>query len=220
MRARSASTLLPYTTLFRSIVLENIFRFIEEKNMPPAQAAIQGTKEIGLAVMATTLSLLAVFLPIGFMGGIVGRFMASFGMTASFAIAVSLLVSFTLTPMLSSRFLKAPKNSGDHKQASKDSWLFRFLDRYYTKCLSWAMAHRKTMVTISVLVMFSIVPLFKVVGKSFTPVDDRSEYLVTIRTPEGTSLAATTNVMERIARDIRGLPHVLATLTTVGGGSD
>jgi HAE1 family hydrophobic/amphiphilic exporter-1 len=76
------------------------------------------------------------------------------------------------------------------------------------------------MVAMCVLVIFSIVPLFKVVGKSFTPVDDRSEYLVTIRTPEGTSLAATTNVMERIARDIRGLPHVLATLTTVGGGTD
>src|SRR5438067_6275565 len=89
------------------IVLENIFRFIEEKGMPPMQAAVEGTKEIGLAVMATTLSLLAVFLPIGFMGGIVGRFMSSFGFTASFAIAVSLLVSFTMTPMLSSRFLKS-----------------------------------------------------------------------------------------------------------------
>jgi len=150
----------------------------------------------------------------------VGRFMASFGLTASFAIAVSLLVSFTLTPMLSSRFLKPSKASGDHKQASKDSWLFRFLDRYYTRSLAWAMAHRKIMVTISVLVIFSIVPLFKVVGKSFTPVDDRSEYLVSIRTPEGTSLAATTNVMERIARDIRAMPHVLATLTTVGSGTD
>ena len=87
------------------IVLENIFRFIEEKGMNPVDAAIQGTREIGLAVMATTLSLLAVFLPIGFMGGIVGRFMSSFGFTASFAIAVSLLVSFTMTPMLSSRFI-------------------------------------------------------------------------------------------------------------------
>src|SRR5690242_21313209 len=106
MRARSASTLLPYTTLFRSIVLENIFRFVEEKGVPPFQAAIQGTKEIGLAVMATTLSLLAVFLPVGFMGGIVGRFMSSFGLTASFAIAVSLLVSFTLTPMLAARLIK------------------------------------------------------------------------------------------------------------------
>jgi HAE1 family hydrophobic/amphiphilic exporter-1 len=93
------------------IVLENIYRFIEEKKMAPFEAAIQGTKEIGLAVMATTLSLLAVFLPVGFMGGIVGRFMSSFGFTSSFAIAVSLLVSFTLTPMLCSRFVKPPKES-------------------------------------------------------------------------------------------------------------
>src|SRR4029453_11473630 len=88
------------------VVLENIFRFIEEKGVPPFQAAIDGTKEIGLAVTATTLSLLAVFLPVGFMGGIVGRFMSSFGFTSSFAIAVSLLVSFTLTPMLAARLLK------------------------------------------------------------------------------------------------------------------
>jgi hydrophobe/amphiphile efflux-1 (HAE1) family protein len=202
------------------IVLENIYRFIEEKGMSPMLAAVEGTKEIGMAVMATTLSLLAVFLPIGFMGGIVGRFMSSFGLTASFAIAVSLLVSFTLTPMLSSRFLKAPNAPGDHKQASKDSVLFRVLDRFYTRALEWAMAHRKVMVTISVLVIFSVYPLFRVIGKSFTPVDDRSEYLVSIRTAEGTSLAATTNVMERIARDIRALPNVLATLTTVGGGTD
>src|SRR5690242_8841693 len=134
MRARSASTLLPYTTLFRSIVLENIFRFIEEKNMPPFQAAIQGTREIGLAVMATTLSLLAVFLPVGFMGGIVGRFMSSFGFTSAFAIAVSLLVSFTLTPMLTSRFVKAPAvKEGGH--TSKDSFIFHHLDVWYTKML-------------------------------------------------------------------------------------
>ncbi|HEY0380069.1 MAG TPA: efflux RND transporter permease subunit [Pyrinomonadaceae bacterium] len=88
------------------VVLENIFRHVEEKGTPPFQAAIQGTKEIGLAVMATTLSLLAVFLPVGFMGGIVGRFMSSFGLTASFAIAVSLIVSFTLTPMLAARLIK------------------------------------------------------------------------------------------------------------------
>jgi HAE1 family hydrophobic/amphiphilic exporter-1 len=88
------------------VVLENIFRHIEEKGTPPFQAAIQGTREIGLAVMATTLSLLAVFLPVGFMGGIVGRFMSSFGLTASFAIAVSLIVSFTLTPMLAARLIR------------------------------------------------------------------------------------------------------------------
>jgi HAE1 family hydrophobic/amphiphilic exporter-1 len=91
------------------VVLENIFRFIEEKGVPPFQAAIEGTKEIGLAVMATTLSLLAVFLPVGFMGGIVGRFMSSFGLTSSFAIAVSLLVSFTLTPMLAARLIQTQR---------------------------------------------------------------------------------------------------------------
>src|SRR5215475_7459094 len=88
------------------VVLENIFRFIEEKGIPPFQAAIDGTKEIGLAVTATTLSLLAVFLPVGFMGGIVGRFMSSFGLTSAFAIAVSLLFSFTLIPMLAARLIK------------------------------------------------------------------------------------------------------------------
>ncbi len=91
------------------VVLENIYRFVEEKGMPPYQAAIEGTREIGLAVLATTLSLMAVFVPIGFMQGIVGRFMSSFGLTAAFAVGVSLIVSFTLTPMLAARLIKAPK---------------------------------------------------------------------------------------------------------------
>src|SRR5207253_1859038 len=107
------------------IVLENIYRYIEEKGLDPVQAAIQGTKDIGLAVMATTLSLLAVFLPIGFMGGIVGRFMSSFGLTASFAIAVSLLVSFTLTPMLAARLIKRkddplPSDLGSEPSENED----------------------------------------------------------------------------------------------------
>ena len=106
------------------IVLENIFRFMEEKGMGPVEAAIEGTKEIGLAVMATTLSLLAVFLPVGFMGGIVGRFMSSFGFTSAFAIAVSLLVSFTLTPMLTSRFVKPPSRHGADGHSTKDSRFF------------------------------------------------------------------------------------------------
>ena len=93
------------------VVLENIYRFVEEKGMDPFQAAIEGTREIGLAVLATTLSLLAVFIPVGFMTGIVGRFMSSFGLTAAAAIAVSLIVSFTLTPMLAARWIKPPKKS-------------------------------------------------------------------------------------------------------------
>ena len=101
------------------VVLENIYRFIEEKGMAPFQAAIEGTQEIGLAVMATTLSLLAVFLPVGFMGGIVGRFMSSFGLTAAFAIAVSLLVSFTLTPMLAARLIKRKEDTAAGGSAAK-----------------------------------------------------------------------------------------------------
>jgi HAE1 family hydrophobic/amphiphilic exporter-1 len=88
------------------VVLENIYRFVEEKGMHPFQAAVEGTREIGLAVLATTLSLLAVFIPVGFMTGIVGRFMSSFGLTSAAAIAVSLIVSFTLTPMLAARWIK------------------------------------------------------------------------------------------------------------------
>ncbi len=82
------------------VVLENIFRYVHDKKLAPRQAAVVATKEIGLAVLATTLSLLAVFLPVAFMGGIVGRFLQSFGLTMAFAIAISLFVSFTLTPML------------------------------------------------------------------------------------------------------------------------
>ncbi len=198
------------------IVLENIYRFMEEKGMSPFEAAIEGTRDIGFAVMATTLSLLAVFLPVGFMGGIVGRFMSSFGLTSAFAIAVSLLVSFTLTPMLCSRFVKKPEK--DH--SSKESFFFRILDRNYTKWLEWSMAHRKTVMLLCALVIFSIVPLFMVVGKNFVPVDDQSQFNVLIRTPEGTSLAATTNLVERISQDIRRLPGVLHTLATAGGGTD
>ncbi len=198
------------------IVLENIYRFMEEKGMSPFEAAIEGTRDIGFAVMATTLSLLAVFLPVGFMGGIVGRFMSSFGLTSAFAIAVSLLVSFTLTPMLCSRFVKKPEK--DH--GSKESFFFRILDRNYTKWLAWAMGHRKTVMLLCVVVILSIVPLFMVVGKNFVPVDDQSQFNVLVRTPEGTSLAATTNLVERISQEIRQLPGVQHTLATVGGGTD
>ena len=199
------------------IVLENIYRYMEEKGLPPFQAAIEGTGEIGLAVMATTASLLAVFLPIGFMGGIIGRFLSSFGFTASFAIAVSLLVSFTLTPMLCSRFVKMPpRTDAASHRSSKDSRFFRFLDGNYTRMLEWSMAHRKSMVALSVVVSLSTIPLVLVVGKSFVPNEDRSEFQVYVRAPEGTSLAGTLTVAERIARDIRSFPGVTTTLTSVG----
>jgi hydrophobic/amphiphilic exporter-1 (mainly G- bacteria), HAE1 family len=196
------------------VVLENIYRFIEEKNMSPFQAAIEGTREIGLAVMATTMSLLAVFVPVGFMGGIMGRFMSSFGLTSAFAIAVSLLVSFTLTPMLSARMLKKPKEVHD----SKESRFYRPIDRTYTWLLEWSLKHRWVVVTICVLVILSTIPLFMMVGKNFLPNDDSSQFEVTLRTSEGSSLAATSTIIERIATDLRAIPGVTDTLTTIGGG--
>ncbi|QEE30371.1 efflux RND transporter permease subunit [Terriglobus albidus] len=212
------------------IVLENIYRFIEEKGMSPFEAAIEGTREIGLAVMATTLSLLAVFLPVGFMGGIVGRFMSSFGFTSAFAIAVSLLVSFTLTPMLCSRFIKVPAKRDGHQHAdgqhgagqhgSKDSRFFRYINGHYLRLLEWSMAHRKAVVMICGGTILSLIPLFILVGKDFTPADDQSQFNVLIRTPEGSSLAATTQETEAIAQAIRKLPGVQTTLMTAGGGTD
>jgi HAE1 family hydrophobic/amphiphilic exporter-1 len=209
------------------VVLENIFRFIEEKGIPPFQAAIEATREIGPAVMATTLSLLAVFLPVGFMGGIVGRFMSSFGLTSSFAIAVSLLVSFTLTPMLAARLIKRSKDAEEgpierriepSDKGSKESRFYRPIDRTYTRMLGWSMTHRWIIVGACVVVIASIVPLFMVVGKNFLPVDDQSQFELNVRTPEGSTLAATSTLAERIAADVRKLPGVTDTLTTIGGG--
>src|ERR1044072_5134829 len=228
------------------VVLENIFRYIEEKGVPPFQAAIEGTREIGLAVTATTLSLLAVFLPVGFMAGIVGRFMSSFGFTSSFAIAVSLLVSFTLTPMLAARMIKrkvkkerSPEASVDPNRSqaaekrelsisefkdkyaqaqSKESRFYRPIDRFYTRMLRWSMAHRWAIVGLSVLVILSTVPLFMFVGKNFLPVDDQSQFEINLRTPEGATLSSTSGLAERMAADVRKLPGVTDTLTTIGSG--
>src|SRR5437899_2578890 len=111
------------------VVLENIYRFIEEKHEDQFRAAVDATQEIGLAVLATTLSLVAIFVPVGFMGGIVGRFMKSFGLTMAFAIMVSLLVSFTLTPMLSARWLTV-KRHGKDQHGSKDASVFHAVDGF------------------------------------------------------------------------------------------
>jgi len=218
------------------VVLENIFRFIEEKGMSPYEAAIEGTREIGLAVLATTLSLLAVFVPVGFMGGIVGRFMSAFGLTAAFAVLVSLIVSFTLTPMLAARFIKVkhppkPKLSeeeiwGDGMMKSDEQELhgesrergfYRFIDGTYTGLLKFSLGHRWVILLLCVLAVVSIIPLFYYVGKNFLPVDDQSQFEIAVRAPEGSTLAATSALVEKIAAEVRKLPEVTDTLTTIGG---
>ena len=203
------------------VVLENIYRFVEEKGRPPFQAAIEATREIGLAVLATTLSLVAIFIPVAFMGGIVGRFMTAFGLTMSFAIMVSLLVSFTLTPMLAARWIKLQPRREDKEghelpeRHSKDARLFQALDHGYTSILRWALGHRAAVAGIAAAVLLSSVPLFMVVNKNFLPEDDQSEFEVGLRAPEGTSLEATEIIANRIATKIRQMPEVAFTLVTV-----
>jgi HAE1 family hydrophobic/amphiphilic exporter-1 len=224
------------------VVLENIYRFVEEKGMDPFQAAIEGTREIGLAVLATTLSLLAVFIPVGFMTGIVGRFMSSFGLTAAAAIAVSLIVSFTLTPMLAARWIK--RNDHDSKGGevepvehptgevtmaeevgtpsghdSKDGWFYKKIDGTYTWLLKFAMRFRWAVVLICIITVASIFPLYKFVGMAFLPDEDESLFQVNLRGPQGTSLSATQSILDRIARDIRAeVPGVKNTLVLAGFG--
>jgi len=204
------------------VVLENIFRFIEEKNIGPFEAAIEATREIGLAVMATTLSLVVIFLPVAFMSSIPGRFFKSIALTMAFSIMVSLLVSFTLTPMMSARLLKrlkreggadTPTGDGGHE---KSNWLNRVLDHGYTAMLRFSLTHRWVIVTLALLVFLSTIPLLSAVGKDFFPEDDQDEFEVTIRAQEGTSLHTTLGIAQRVAQDVRKLPHVDYTMTTIG----
>ncbi len=203
------------------VVLENIYRFVEEKGRPPMQAAVEATREIGLAVLATTLSLVAIFVPVGFMGGIVGRFMTSFGFTMSFAILVSLVVSFTLTPMLASRWIKMQPRHVDaeghvlRERTSRESRFFGALDSSYASILRWSLTHRAVIAGIAVLVLLSSVPLFMIANKNFLPNDDQAEFEVGVRAPEGTSLEATEIIANRIASRIQRLPGVSYTLVSV-----
>ncbi len=196
------------------VVLENIFKFAEEKGMTPYQAAVEGTREIGLAVLATTLSLAIIFIPVALMGSTVGKFMSSFGYTAAFAILVSLLVSFTLTPMLCARYMKV-----DTESKTKETWLFRVLDTPYKAMLRWSMRQRWVIVTLTMLVTAATVPLFMIIGKDFLPKDDQSEFEITMRVPAGSSLEGTDSIVRQIEADIKTLPGIQNMLVTIGADS-
>ena len=166
-------------------------------------------------MLATSLSLIAVFLPVAFMGGIVGRFMYSFGVTMAFAIAVSLLVAFSLTPMLASRWLRA-KDVAQPGHGSRQKGFYARVERGYLRLLDFAMAHRWLVVVTMVLVFVSIVPLFMAVNKNFLPDDDESQFQVIVRAPEGANLDATQKILESIATQVRKLDGVATTVVTIG----
>jgi HAE1 family hydrophobic/amphiphilic exporter-1 len=186
------------------IVLENIFRYMEEKGRDRVQAAIEATKEIGLAVMATTLSLVIIFLPIAFMTGYARKYVNSFGWTMAMAIMVSLLVAFTLTPMMSSRMLKL---GGTEKKAHSGGFLHS-VETFYLKSLQWSLAHRRTILLICVLTFLSTFGFYHLVGRDWIPADDQSELISSYTLPEGTSLEKTTQLASEISERVVALPEV------------
>jgi len=198
------------------VVLENIYRFVEEKGLPPMEAARQGTAEIGLAVLATTLSLVVIFVPVSFMSSISGRFLYQFGITAAVAVLVSLLVSFTLTPALSARMLR-PGSLSAHGPASRAGF-YRVIDAAYTAMLRVVIRFRLLAAAVAVLIMLSAIPLFGMIRQDYLPSNvDEGEFSVNINGPEGTSFESFDAAVRAVENDVRAHPAVRTTLASVGG---
>jgi HAE1 family hydrophobic/amphiphilic exporter-1 len=201
------------------VILENIFRFIEEKRIEAKEAAREATKDIGLAVLATTLSLVVIFLPVSFMSSISGRFLYQFGITAAVAIMVSLLVSFTLTPMMSSRLIRVSDAKGGHDAPASRRGFYRFVDAGYSRLLAFAMRHRVAVALVCLAVMFSSIPLYRAVKQEFIPTNvDEAEFQVGVNGPEGTNLAVMNEVIAAMEKEILATPGVTLVLSSAGGG--
>jgi HAE1 family hydrophobic/amphiphilic exporter-1 len=209
------------------VVLENIVRYIEQKGYEPKRAAIEATKEIMLAVLATTLSLVIIFVPIAFTTGYARRYLNQFGWTMAFSVMVSMLVSFTLTPMLCSRLLgrmrskageaqpspdaspESPAAAGSssagvgaHASGATDNKSFASIDGIYGKLLEWALDHRGTVAWVAAATLALTFPLNALVGRDFIPADDQSELTVVFDAPVGTSLQGTAKVATQLAHEI------------------
>jgi HAE1 family hydrophobic/amphiphilic exporter-1 len=200
------------------VVVENIHRHLA-MGKDPVRAASEGTGEIGLAVLATTACIVAVFVPVAFMKGIVGRFFFQFGLTVSFAVAVSALVSFTLTPMLASRLLR--QDHGKINPAFRPvKWLVDQVEHGYRWLLRRSLRHRFLTLVAAGLSMVGSVVLVTRVTTEFLPQEDRAEFQVNVETPVGTSLELTTEFVEVLAKDLRDHgPGIEQTFVTVGGGA-
>ena len=199
------------------LVLENIVRVMAEKRLDAVSATLAATKEISLAVLATTLSLVAVFAPVALIPGLVGRFLRSFGLTMASAILVSLFVAFTVTPMLCSRWLKRKEGEDAEPGHGATDW-FTSIEAAYAHVLRGAIAPGRRWITVllAVLTIGSVVPLGTMANKAFLPQDDQSQFQITVRAKEGSSPTETARVLETVAADVRALPGVLGTVATVG----
>lgn len=199
------------------VVLENIYRLVEEEGLNPMDAALKGTGEIALAVLATTLSLVVIFVPVSFMSSISGRFLYQFGVTAAVAVLVSLLVSFTLTPMMASRMLKPPPADGKGHTQSRAGF-YGLLDRAYVGSLRLCLKRRWLTMIVAVIVMGSSVPLYRLLPQNYLPSNvDEAEFSINVSGPEGISFEAFDNAMREVEARVAAHPAVVTTLTSVGG---
>ncbi len=203
------------------VVIENIFRYIEEKGVAPREAAIAATQEIGLAVMATTLSLVVIFVPVAFMTGQLGRYFYSFGITSATAIMLSMFVSFTLTPALCAMWLRPQDAHQDHATSSKQIGFYAWMDRKYGHMLEWSLRHRALMLAIATVTVASAAVLYPYVGKELVPDDDQSEFSVNLRLPRGTSFERTLEYMTPIEGELRAAlgTNLQSMMTSIQNGS-
>lgn len=202
------------------VVRENIFRHME-RGEDPVAAARKGTAEIARAVMATTFTIAAVFLPIAFMSGLLGRFFSQFGVTVTAAVMVSLIVSFTLDPMLSARITQ--DIAADHHERLRQHRIYGpiartydALETRYRTALAWALGHRKTVVASATALFIASVALVPLMGTEFTPRIDVGDFSVNLELPPGTPLAETNRTAREVEQALREEPEVVSLATTVG----
>jgi HAE1 family hydrophobic/amphiphilic exporter-1 len=206
------------------VVRENIYRHME-MGEDPMTAARKGTAEIGMAVMATTFTILAVFLPVGFMTGIVGQFFKSFALTIAFAVAMSLLVAFTLDPMLSSRFVRyVPPEERKRTRVGRllERWgeFYDSIDRRYHGVLGWAVRRPWAVIGIAAVVFVGSLSTLGVLGTEFVPLEDRGQFEVNAEMPPGTSFEQSVSVVGELEQKIQALPDVRQVFSTVGVNGD
>ncbi len=199
------------------VVLENIYRHMEQEGESPAEAASKGTDEIGLAVVATTLATCAVFVPIAFMGGIVGRFFREFGLVATSAVVASMLVSLTLTPMLCARYLRVQRRQGRAFWALERG--YRALESAYRRALAAGLRHRAVVVAVALAAMAGGILLAGAVPIDFVTQEDRAEFNVWLKRPLGSSLDQTLEVVDAVEAELRTMPEVALTFSTIGSGA-
>jgi len=198
------------------IVLENVFRHMDEEDRPPREAAVTGAKEIVLAVVATTVSLIAIFFPVAFMGGLVGRFWRSFGLTVSFAILVSLLVAFTLVPTLAARMLRPHRAARRAAHGAGGRGVYGRLEAAYEALLRVSLRHRALAVLATLLLVAGTLYLARGLKPDFIVADDMSEFEVVLETPPGSALGQTDALARRIEADLRAVPEVEHVFTNIG----